>query len=360
MNATTTHDTKRSEDVRARINVLSEIPEEWNIRLRRWSAWNAYHKTLVDGHMIPDRNEEYFLYQTLLGTWPPARTSDGTKDSDHQDQLAFEKRIQEYTVKAVREAMVHTRWTRPNEAHETAVHDFVSAILLPTRSAEFLADFHDFAQSVSYFGTINGLAQTLLKMTAPGVPDFFQGSELWDLRLVDPDNRQPVDFSARAALLQKLAPATQAATSPTGREPIELWEDGQIKLWLIRNTLQFRNAHVALFAEGEFLPAELRGENAGNLVAFFRRQENAWALVAVPRWLAKTTLSVAGPTPANHLLPQIAKTFADTQIVLPAIAPERWHSALDGTITSATTSQTSRILRVTDLLSAFPLALLNA
>jgi (1->4)-alpha-D-glucan 1-alpha-D-glucosylmutase len=360
MNATTTHDTKRSEDVRARINVLSEIPEEWNIRLQRWSAWNAHHKSLVDGQMIPVRNEEYFLYQTLLGTWPPARTADETKDSDLQDQPAFEKRIQEYMVKAVREAMVHTRWTRPNEAHETAVHDFVSAILSPTRSAEFLADFHDFARSISYFGMVNGLAQTLLKMTVPGVPDFFQGSELWDLRLVDPDNRQPVDFSARAAMLQKLAPAAHVATSPAGREPRELWDDGQIKLWLIRTTLQFRNTHAALFAEGEFLPAELRGENAGNLVAFFRRQESAWALVVVPRWLAKTTWSVARPTLANDLLPQIATTFADTQIVLPTMAPERWHSALDGAITSATTSQTSRILGVTDLLSGFPLALLNA
>jgi (1->4)-alpha-D-glucan 1-alpha-D-glucosylmutase len=192
------------------------------------------------------------------------------------------------------------------------------------------------------------------------VPDFFQGSELWDLRLVDPDNRRPVDFAARAALLQKLALATRAATSPTGREQGEFWNDGQIKLWLIRTTLQFRNAHAALFAEGEFLPAELRGENTGNLVAFFRRRENAWALVVVPRWLAKTGLSVARPTPANNLLPQIAKTFADTQIVLPTIAPERWHSVLDGTITSATTSQTSGILHVKDLLSDFPLALLSA
>jgi (1->4)-alpha-D-glucan 1-alpha-D-glucosylmutase len=360
MNATTTHDTKRSEDVRARINVLAEIPEEWNTRLQRWSAWNAHHKTLVDGQMIPDRNEEYFLYQTLLGTWPPAPTSDQATNSDAEDQPAFEKRIQEYMIKAVREAMVHTRWTRPNEAHETAVHDFVSAILSATRSAEFLADFRDLAQSISYFGMINGLAQTLLKMTAPGVPDFFQGSELWDLRLVDPDNRRPVDFSTRTALLQNLAPAAHAATSLTGREQIELWNDGQIKLWLIRKTLQFRNAHAALFAEGEFLPAELRGESARNLVAFFRRLGSAWALVVVPRWMAKTTLRVARPTPANNLLRQMAETLADTQIVLPTMAPERWHSVFGGTIISATTSQPSRILHGKDLLSDFPLALLNA
>jgi (1->4)-alpha-D-glucan 1-alpha-D-glucosylmutase len=352
MNATTTHDTKRSEDVRARINVLSEIPEQWNIRLQRWSAWNADHKTLVDGKMIPDRNEEYFLYQTLLGTWPPANAAEG--------QAAFEKRIQEYMVKAIREAMVHTRWTRPNEAHETAVHDFVSAVLSPTRSAEFLSDFHDFAQSISYFGMINGLAQTLLKMTTPGVPDFFQGSELWDLRLVDPDNRQPVDFSARAALLQKLAPATPAEIRPAGREQIESWTDGQIKLSLIRNTLQFRNAHPTLFAGGEFLPAEVRGTNAENIVAFFRRQETAWALVVIPRWLAKITLNVERPTPANSLLPQLGETFADTQILLPATAPQRWHSVLDGALTSAATSQASKILHVKDLLSDVPLALFTA
>ncbi len=206
---------------------------------------------------------------------------------------------------------------------------------------------------------INGLAQALLKMTAPGVPDFFQGSELWDLRLVDPDNRQPVDFAARQALLQNLAPAPPAKMSPSSREQIESWNDGQIKLWLIRNTLQFRNAHPALFAEGQFLPAEVRGPNAENIVAFFRRLENAWALVVVPRWLAKT-LSVAGPPPVGSVLPQIAEIFRDTQIVLPPTAPQRWHSVLDGATASAATSQTSWILPVNDLLSDFPLAIFNA
>jgi (1->4)-alpha-D-glucan 1-alpha-D-glucosylmutase len=360
MNATTTHDTKRSEDVRARINVLSEIPEQWNTRLQLWSARNANHKTLVDGQMTPDRNEEYFLYQTLVGTWPPANPSDDLKNGNQEDPSAFEKRIQEYMIKAVREAMVHTRWTRPNEAHETAVHDFVSAILSSTRSAEFLSDFRDFALSISYFGMISGLAQTLLKMTTPGVPDFFQGSELWDLRLVDPDNRQPVDFSARAALLQKLALATPAEISPTGPEQSDHWNSGPIKLWLIRKTLQFRNAHPALFAEGEFLPAEVRGLNAENIVAFFRRHEDAWALVVVPRWLAKVTLSVAWPTLADSRFPQLAEIFRDTQIVLPTTAPQRWHSVLDGTIASDTTSQAARILPVNDLLSDFPLALFTA
>jgi (1->4)-alpha-D-glucan 1-alpha-D-glucosylmutase len=204
------------------------------------------------------------------------------------------------------------------------------------------------------------LAQTLLKMTTPGVPDFFQGSELWDLRLVDPDNRRPVDFSARAALLQKLAPAMPAEIRPAGREQIASWHSGQIKLSLIRKTLQFRNAHPALFAEGEFLPAEVRGSNAENIVAFFRRHENAWALVIAPRWLAKATLSVAQPAPANSLLPQSGETFADAQILLPASAPQRWHSVLNGTIASAATSQASKILQVKDLLSDVSLALFTA
>ncbi|HZC64998.1 MAG TPA: malto-oligosyltrehalose synthase, partial [Candidatus Dormibacteraeota bacterium] len=299
MNATTTHDTKRSEDVRARINVLSEIPEEWNQRLQLWSAWNANHKILVEGKMIPDRNEEYFLYQSLLGTWPPANLSGDMMENLFGVPVAFEKRIQEYIVKAVREAMVYTRWTRPNEMHETAIHNFVSAILSPARSAEFLADFHDFERSISYFGMLNSCAQTLLKMTTPGVPDFFQGSELWDLRLVDPDNRQPVDFPARAASLQNLTRAAPESLNSSSHHQSEFWNDGHIKLWLIRKTLQYRQAHAALFSEGDLLPAEVRGPAAENILAFFRHHKNAWALTLVPRWLAKTLQRPGTPIPSN-------------------------------------------------------------
>jgi len=184
MNATTTHDTKRSEDVRARISVLSEIPEQWEEHLNRWAELNAVHKVDIAGHKAPDANEEYFLYQTLLGTYPAA--------GNPPDSLL--QRLQDYVVKATREASVHTRWMRPNVMHEQALSKFVEGILDPRHNQAFLADFSALHETVSFFGMINSISQSLLKITCPGVPDFYQGSEFWDLRLVDPDNRRPVDF----------------------------------------------------------------------------------------------------------------------------------------------------------------------
>jgi (1->4)-alpha-D-glucan 1-alpha-D-glucosylmutase len=348
MNASTTHDTKRSEDVRARINVLSEIPDEWERRLKRWSEWNAPHKARVDGQMIPDRNEEYFLYQTLLGAWPLA--SDNPAD--------FEKRIQEYMVKAIREAMVHTRWTRPNEAHEQALHNFVSAILSPAFSPGFLADFRAFHKSVAYFGMVNGLAQTLLKMTSPGVPDFFQGSELWDLRLVDPDNRQPVDFASRTAALTNFELTDAGAAPQRARTLVANWKDGRAKLLLIRQALQFRRDHAALFADGDFLPAEVRGPMSANVVAFFRRHKNEWTLTVVPRWLAELGHRAEDATREHPSW--TSDRFSKTAIVLPKEAPRSWSSVLTLAKTEALGSSAELALNVRDLLSEFPVALVSA
>src|SRR5258707_1299401 len=189
MNATTTHDTKRAEDVRARTNVLSEIPGQWKERLERWSKLNARSKTQVSGQQVPDRNEEIFLYQTLLGVWPANARVDAS----------LVERLQAYAIKAMREAMVHTRWTLPNAAHENALKRFVAAILKPDKNNAFLQDFVAFQQSIAYSGMVNGLSQAVLKIISPGIPDFYQGSELWDLCLVDPDNRQSVEFAKSAS-----------------------------------------------------------------------------------------------------------------------------------------------------------------
>ena len=194
LNATTTHDTKRSEGVRARVNVLSEMPEAWQSHLELWAKLNARHKEEVEGRAAPDRNEEYFLYQTLLGAWPLEGGSCET----------LVERLQAYLVKATREAMVHTRWTRPNQRHEEALQQFVARILSPA-AEDFLRDFRPFQREIAYYGMVNSLAQMLLKIVSPGVADFYQGSELWDLRLVDPDNRAPVDFERRIAMLKQLA-----------------------------------------------------------------------------------------------------------------------------------------------------------
>jgi (1->4)-alpha-D-glucan 1-alpha-D-glucosylmutase len=344
MNASTTHDTKRSEDVRARINVLSEIPEAWAQQLQRWSAWNARHKATVDGQLIPDRNEEYFLYQTLLGAWPLE------KDTPQN----FESRIQDYMVKAIREAMVHTRWTRPNEAHENALHDFVSAIVSDKPSREFLADFRAFQESVAYFGMLNGLAQTLLKMTAPGVPDFFQGSELWDLRLVDPDNRQPVDFAARTQALTAAQSSSTQTPQHAARHLFANWKNGIAKLWLIRQTLQFRREHPDLFAEGAFLPADVRGPASENILAFLRHHQNEWSLTVVPRWLSKKAQ-------AQHTADEPSwnpDIFRGTSIVLPGEARGSWTSALTGPTIKAADNSGEKLLDAEALFADFPVALL--
>jgi (1->4)-alpha-D-glucan 1-alpha-D-glucosylmutase len=358
LSASTTHDTKRSEDVRARINVLSELPEEWEARLHRWTEWNARHKTQAHGQLIPERNEEYFLYQTLLGAWPPAEAD--VAESVTRD--SFEKRIQEYMVKATREAMVHTRWTKPNEAHEAALRNFVTAILSRESAPEFLADLGEFQKSLAYFGMVNGLAQTLLKMTCPGVPDFFQGSELWDLRLVDPDNRQRVDFARRITALKELEQEARGQAIAKARELAEHWEDGKVKLFLIRKVLGFRRQHAAMFANGDFLPAEVRGPAARNVLAFFRRYKNDWTLVVAPRWLAREK-------------GRGAERWRETVVVLPQDAPEGWSSVLTGARDKTRKTQNSsmrgdpqnphvvdgqHILDVEGLLGDFPVALLNS
>jgi len=364
LNASTTHDTKRSEDVRARINVLSEIPDEWETRLNRWGEWNAKYKERVDGQMVPDRNEEYFLYQTLLGAWPLEENL-----SEKSVSQEFVQRIQEYAVKAIREAMVHTRWTKPNEAHEKALHNFVAAMLSPETAPEFLADLREFQESIAYSGMVNGLGQALLKMTAPGVPDFFQGSELWDLRLVDPDNRTPVDFALRISALKELEQET-AGRWPKGvpggtperaltkaREFATRWEDGKIKLFLIRKTLGFRRQHAALFANGDFLPAEVRGPAAEKVLAFFQRHENDWSLTVVPRWLAHEKAS-DGETGMDSA--RGSEMWGQTVIALPPGAPETWLNILTGTRTKAHAADVEHVLRVGEVLGDFPVALLSS
>ncbi|MBE0603011.1 MAG: malto-oligosyltrehalose synthase, partial [Deltaproteobacteria bacterium] len=222
MNSTSTHDTKRSEDVRARINVLSEIPGEWEERLKAWSGMNAAKKRVVNGIAVPDPAEEVLLYQTLLGAWP----------LDKEDLPELGSRIESYMVKAIREAKVHTRWIRPNPAHESAVREFVSALLeepCPGANA-FLADFLPFQGKVAHYGAINGLAQLLVKIAAPGVPDIYQGTETWDFSLVDPDNRRPVDFRRRIGLLNDLKDREPQARSVLTGELLSSWRDGRIKL----------------------------------------------------------------------------------------------------------------------------------
>jgi len=347
MNATTTHDTKRSEGVRARINVLSEIPEGWQSKLELWARVNRQYKTEVGGRPAPDSNEEYFFYQTLLGAWP----------LEHEACETLVERLQAHLVKATREAMVHTRWTRPNEEHEQALKNFVAKIL-SAENEEFLRDFRPFQKKLAYYGMINSLAQVLMKIGTPGVADFYQGSELWDFRLVDPDNRGIVDFAARMDLLERIRQTQSIDATETVRDLVEHWFDGRLKLFLIQQALCWRREHAELFHDGEFLPLETRGPHAENVVAFLRRHHKECALIAVPRWISQISGGLARGQ-RDSLWNALA--WKDTEVILPSATPLRWESILSKTSIEAEAGSTGSLAVKADLLFAdLPIAFLHA
>lgn len=268
--ASSTHDTKRSEDVRARIAVISEMPKEWTQALRRWHTANRGHRVEIDGEIAPDHNEEALLYQTLVGSWPLVEV-------DVEERAVLLQRLQDYMLKAVREAKVNTSWIEPNEAWDVAVRDFVGKILQPGNGNRFLATLKPFVEKVASLGMVNALAQTVLKLTSPGVPDIYQGTELWDLSLVDPDNRRPVDYALRRRLLEAVSRDTEPA------ELLRHWRDGRIKMFVIRKLLQLRREHPEVFAKGSYTPIPVVGEFAECVVAYERKLEGNSFVVVVPR-----------------------------------------------------------------------------
>jgi (1->4)-alpha-D-glucan 1-alpha-D-glucosylmutase len=341
LNATSTHDTKRSEDVRTRIHVLSEIPDAWNACLKRWSAMNESRKRLIDGLAVPDRNQEYLLYQTLIGAWP-------LFDGERAD---FRERIKAYVIKAAREAKVHTRWISPNHEHEVALTGFVEAILDETGDNDFFKDFQEFQAGTEYYGALNSLSQVLLKIASPGVPDFYQGMELWDLSLVDPDNRREVDFEKRARLLQDLK--TKEARNPESllQELLRTWKNGALKLYITYRALNFRQAQAPLFLQGDYIPLEAKGAHGKHVVAFARRLEDSWAVVAVPRL-------VTGILPAGeHSF--APKVWEKHVLSLPREAPVDWVNLFTGEKITSPLRQRSRSLPLDRLLVNFPVALLQ-
>jgi (1->4)-alpha-D-glucan 1-alpha-D-glucosylmutase len=279
---TSTHDTKRSEDVRARISVLSEVPAAWAAHVRRWRMIGRRFKQEVEGRAVPDRNDEYLLYQTLVGAWPA--------DEADESMESFAKRITEYMEKATKEAKRRTSWINPNAAYDRGVHHFVSELLAP--DSPFPGVFVPFQRLVALYGAVNSLAQTVLKVAVPGIPDFYQGSELWSLSLVDPDNRRPVDFARRQALLTALA--ARIAESPAGLEKLcaellETWPDGRIKLYVTQRALTLRRERQALFSSGSYGPLSAWGARAEHLVGLARRGNGEVVIVAVPRLSARLT-----------------------------------------------------------------------
>ena len=280
MLATSTHDIKRSEDVRARMNVLSEIPDVWRKALITWSQINRKRRKVVDGLQAPSRNEEYLLYQTLLGAWPH-------QPGNGEEFGIFRQRIRDYMRKAIREAKINSSWVNPNNAHEEAVDAFIDAIL-GDGDTPFVRSFLGLAGDVSRLGVFNSLSQTLLKITSPGLPDFYQGSEIWDLSLVDPDNRRPVDFTRRAGMLLALQ-ATERQIGPAAlcRKLLGNMEDGGIKLFLTWKALTFRRDNRDIFEQGSYIPLPVRGARAESVVAFLRAVAGKRVIVVAPRLLSR-------------------------------------------------------------------------
>jgi (1->4)-alpha-D-glucan 1-alpha-D-glucosylmutase len=320
MLATSTHDTKRSEDARARINALSEIPARWYRAARRWQNLNRELKTTIEEQAAPDANEEYLLYQTLVGVWPvEAKSERPPKASPHEppnemevhQSQAFVHRIQEYMIKALREAKVHSSWLNPDEEYEHAVRDFVAKVL---SSGTFVADFLEFQAPIARAGMYNSLSQTLLKMTSPGVPDFYQGTEIWDFSLVDPDNRRPVDYEHRKRLLESLRAPAAAGVSPgrqsdrtaeeTGGEDnqaalaadlIRNIEDGRIKMFATSRGLNFRRRRRDLFDQGAYLPLQATGERERHVISFARKFGDQAVIIVATRFALR--LMSAGRQP---------------------------------------------------------------
>lgn len=341
LNATTTHDTKRSEDVRQRLNVLSEIPGQWEDRLSRWRSSNQAHRLTVDEQLVPDPNEEMLLYQTMLGVWPLAA----------EEMVNLTARLKAYLVKAAREAKVHTRWLAPNPGHEQALMAFVEAVLDPSGNPRFLEDFQEFQQQVAYYGALNSLAQVVLKIAAPGVPDFYQGTETWDFSLVDPDSRRPVDYRKRLALCKRLQ--QQEARSPARlfHRLVTGWQDGAIKLFVTRRALNFRRSEPGLFTAGDYLPLAGRGPRYQNFVAFARKQGDAWVLAVVPRLCAH--LTAPGHPPLGR------SVWGQEALSLPPGAPQVWEDVFTRAALRVSPGPSGPALHLAEVFQHLPVALLS-
>jgi (1->4)-alpha-D-glucan 1-alpha-D-glucosylmutase len=267
MTATATHDTKRGEDSRARLIALAELPGEWTSTVARWKILNAAHLMVEGGMRAPSATSEYMLYQALLGAWPLS----------HDD--TFPERVQAYALKAAREGKQETSWLNPNQAYEAGLRTFIARILDRSFSADFLNSMETLARRVALVGALNSLSQVTLKATMPGVPDFYQGTEFWDLSLVDPDNRRPVDFSKRAFALA-------AVENPDWQSLTQNWADGHLKLAWTRSLLQLRSELAELFTHGNYQPLEVTGPHRDHVIAFARRNGRRAAIVAVAKSFA--------------------------------------------------------------------------
>ena len=346
MLATSTHDTKRSEDVRARLNVLSEIPSLWRKNVRHWREINRDKKGQIEGQELPSRNDEYLLYQTLVGAWP--------LEFDAQKFPAeFCKRIQDYMLKAVREAKNHTSWANQNLEYEKSILRFVEDLLRPSAKNVFLQEMLTLQTRVAQVGMFNSLSQTLLKLTAPGVPDIYQGMELWDFSLVDPDNRRAVDYRIRKQMLEEMQ-GWKCKDLPMKLQELQnSMRDGRIKLFVTWKALHSRKEYPEIFQLGDYQPLQVRGDKAKHLVAFARCHAGRMAVVAAPRLCAQL-LGENGSTPADPSL------WNDTSVEVPAAGNAALQNVFTGDTVQIPKSGAPTWLPVASVLGGFPVGLLIA
>ena len=338
LNATSTHDTKRGEDVRARLNVLSELPDEWEANVVSWSRINRPYKRVLRGREVPDRNDEYFLYQSLIGALP----------LDPEEWPRFRERVKAYMIKAVREAKVYTEWLKPDAAYEEGFLSFIDAVLASSNG--FLSACVPFARKVAHLAILNSLSQTLLKIASPGVPDFFQGTELWELSFVDPDNRQPVNFRLRRKLLNQLKKRETEDRMALLRDLLLHWSDGAVKLYAIYKALHFRRAHQRLFQRGTYRRLVASGNAKEQICAFARQEREAWALVVAPR----LTTAIVG----QQNLPLGRESWGDSALLLSDDFPNRWQNVFTAETLETSRSHQGQSLSLAEALQNFPVALL--
>jgi (1->4)-alpha-D-glucan 1-alpha-D-glucosylmutase len=302
------------------LNALSEVPADWERSIHRWRRLNARHKNTVRGRVAPDTNTEYLLYQTLIALWPPPRP--GRRSDDIPDRAWREstrERLEQYMIKAVREAKTRTSWTSPDTAYEAALRSFIRAVLTPAEDAPFLADVARLVSHIAPAGAWSALSRLIIHLTAPGTPDIYQGDELWTFALVDPDNRRPVDYDARRSLLD--AVSSIAASDPGRREALDPF-DARMKLHIVHRLLDARRSHAALFSRGEYQPLVLTGSRASKVVAFLRSYDGQHAICIAGRLLCELDAS-----------PRFNAWWDDTAVQIPDAVVgggRTWRSVIDG------------------------------
>jgi len=342
MLTSSTHDTKRGEDARARLNLLSEIPDQWEKAVLQWSAKNNRFRTVLGRLQAPDRLDEYFFYQSLLAVWPMEESPMALRE--------ITERLCAYMNKAMKEAKRHTSWIRPNEAYEAAVDQFVRSRITGPEAENFLSTFRPFAQYINRLGMLNSLSQLVVKIASPGVPDFYQGTELWDLNLVDPDNRRPVDYRHRETYIKEMEPRVNKESTAYVQSLLEAWTDGRIKMFLMACGLHARRENPALFLDGDYLPLEMKGARARHAVSWARRDKENALFVVAPRF-------VAGLCQGNSELPLLEKTWQDTALVLPAdMGAQQYRNVFTGQILDMKKTTQNKV-RLADLFTVCPVGL---